>query len=187
MFYELITDIDENKLNSYGDCVFQQVINQHPFFDDIVIGPLTTIRIATVRTPQGNIECRGAYLKLGRQDHKLYHSDEGIVVPIPKNGGWLGRFGYSGEFKRMTRHPDTKFIFENNYLPKFREAAGFCIKLHREIPHFPIIGWDIAIDREENIKVIEWNAGIPHPGIKHLEGTIGPCFKGLNWEQLKKD
>ena len=182
-----IKDIDEETLKSIGDCVIQNEVKQHPYFDDFVIGPLTTIRIATVRNPQGRIEYRGAYLKLGRQGSKLYHSEKGIFVPVINNVGLLSKFGYNLEFNRMTQHPDTTYSFEDKCLPKFPEAVDLCVRLHGTIPHFPIIGWDIAVDRKENIKVIEWNAGMPHPAIKSLEGTIGPCFTGLNWESLKKD
>ncbi len=182
-----VAEIDEETLRSIGDCVIQNEVKQHPFFDEIVIGPLSAIRIVTVRNFQGNIEYRGAYLKLGRQGYKLYHSDDGFFIPVIKKDGRLGKFCYDDNFKRMTKHPDTNYSFENKYLPKFPEVVGFCIKLHGTIPHFPIVGWDMAVDREEDIKVLEWNAGIPHPEIKLLEGTIGPCFMGLNWELLKND
>ncbi len=180
-----IDALDKKTLSSLGDCVFQSVVRQHKFFDDIVTGPLSTIRIATVRNTKGRIEYRGGYLKLGRQGFELYKSDAAIIVPVLNSDGMLDDFCYTFDFKRMTNHPDSNYSFQNKHLPKFHEAVDFCIKCHQSIPHFPIIGWDIAVDRDEKIKMLEWNAGIPHPAIKTLEITIGPCFKDLHWEQLR--
>jgi hypothetical protein len=105
---------------------------------------------------------------------------------VQKKDGLISQFGYYANFKRITNHPDTNYPFANTYIPRFQDAVEICADLHKSIPHFPIIGWDVAVDRDENIKIIEWNAGMPHPALKSFEATIGPCFTGLNWEQLKR-
>ena len=179
--------INESTLNSVGNCVVQYTVKQHPFFDEIVTGPLSPIRITTVRNPFGEIEARGSHLSLGRQGADYFTADDCIYVPVVNKFGDLDTFCYTTNLKRLSKHPDTNYSFADKSLPKYHEATEFCIKLHSSIPHFPIVGWDITIDIDENVKLIEWNAGIPHPGIKLLEGTIGPCFTGLNWEALKKD
>jgi len=179
--------INEKTFKNIGNCVIQYAVKQHPFFDEIVTGSLSSIRVVTVRNIQGKIEFRGSYLKLSRQGKEWFQSEDGIFVPVVNNDGMLDSCCYTLNFQRLTKHPDSNFSFSNTYLPKFQEAVNICVKLHSSIPHFPIVGWDIAVDQNEMIKVIEWNAGIPHPGIKTLEGTIGPCFTGLNWEQLKQD
>jgi hypothetical protein len=56
--------------------------------------------------------------------------------------------------------------------------------LHATVPHFTIVGWDIAIGSDDEIKLIEWNGC--HCDIKFSEATTGPCFTGLNWESLKE-
>ena len=45
------------------------------------------------------------------------------------------------------------------------------------------IGWDVTLDDQENLRVMEWNAG--HNGIKFTEATQGPCFSDLRREWLK--
>jgi hypothetical protein len=52
------------------------------------------------------------------------------------------------------------------------------------VPHFTIIGWDIAISDNDRIELLEWNAN--RPEIKLSEATIGPCFLGLGWEKYKE-
>jgi len=179
--------INEQTFRTIGNCVIQFAVKQHQLFDEIVTGPLSTIRITTVRNPQGKIEFRGSHLKLGLQGNKWYKFNEGILVPVISDDGQLDSCGYAANFQRLTKHPDSNYSFSNTYIPRFRDAVEICVKLHSSIPHFPIVGWDVTVDYDEKVKVIEWNAGMPHPGIKFDEGTIGPCFTGLNWESLKKD
>ena len=80
--------------------------------------------------------------------------------------------------------PDTGFIFENKQVPKFNEAVKLCEALHGGIPQLAIIGWDIAIDANERVKILEWNTG--HCDIKFSEAMTGPCFRGLCWERFAR-
>lgn len=145
-----------------------------------------TIRIATVRNIKGEMEFRGSYVKLGRIDQQDYRSDDGIRVPVCDEFGELSTFCYSNDFKQFSAHPDTKVGFTNKKIPRFLDAVNFCLELHATIPHFPIVGWDVTIDHQQNIKLFEWNAGAPHPDIKVLQAITGPCFRGLGWEELWK-
>lgn len=47
------------------------------------------------------------------------------------------------------------------------------------------IGWDVTLDDQENVRIMdmEWNAG--HNDIKFSEATQGPCFSDLHREWLK--
>jgi hypothetical protein len=52
------------------------------------------------------------------------------------------------------------------------------------VPFTSIIGWDVAVDENHNVKVMEWNGD--HNDIKFSEATQGPCFSDLGWEELWK-
>ncbi len=181
--------VDQITLETFegiGNCVIQYLVTDHEFFRKIVDSSTATIRIATVRNLEGEMEFRGSYLKLGRIGHQEYRSDDGIRVPVLDESGELSAFCYSYDFKKFSAHPDTKVTLANNKIPRFGDAVKFCLELHTKIPHFPIVGWDVTIDHQENIKLFEWNAGAPHPDIKVLQATIGPCFRGLGWEESWK-
>ena len=51
--------------------------------------------------------------------------------------------------------------------------------------HFTIIGWDIIVDDNEKIQIIEWNGEACD--IKFSEATTGPCFLGLHWEKYREN
>jgi hypothetical protein len=53
------------------------------------------------------------------------------------------------------------------------------------VPFISCIGWDVILDNNNKIQLIEWNSG--HNGVKFAEAMIGPCFKDMGWEKLPKN
>lgn len=178
-----IQEITEERLKPVGNCVIQLPIRQHAFFDEIVSGSVATIRITTVKDGDGKIEARGAYLRLGRSDNEWVQAKSLVRVAIMDGTGELDAFGYTPEWRRWPFHPDTNIGFAGKRIPRFAKAMETCISLHRSVPHFAILGWDVTVDRDERVQVMEWNGG--HTDIKFSEAVTGPCFLGLGWERLK--
>jgi hypothetical protein len=176
-----IQEITEERLKHIGNCVIQLPIRQHPFFDEIVSGSVATIRITTVKDGGGKIDARAVYLRLGRSDNEWVQAKSLVRVAIVD--GELDAFGYTPEWRRWRCHPDTKVGFAGKRIPGLAKAIETCISLHRSVPHFAILGWDAAIDRDERVQIMEWNGG--HTDIKFSEAVTGPSFLGLGWERLK--
>ncbi|HEX3501632.1 MAG TPA: sugar-transfer associated ATP-grasp domain-containing protein [Stellaceae bacterium] len=177
-------DITEDTLAAIGNCVIQRAIEQHAFFDEIMSGSVATLRITTVKNGAGEIDWRAAYLRLGRKDTAWVQSGNSVRVAIVDRDGELDPFGYTEAWRRWPAHPDTGFSFAKKRIPGFREATATCVALHRSFPHFAVIGWDVAIDRNDRVRLIEWNAA--HCDIKFSEAATGPCFLGLGWERLRE-
>lgn len=177
-------EINENFLKKIGNCVIQESIYQHEFFERIIDETVATVRITTVKENNGDISMRTAYLRLGRSNTSWVQSDNSVRAAIVNNGGELGEFCYSSDWRKWTAHPDTKVAFAGEKIPKFEEAVQTCTELHKKIPHLTVIGWDVVISNSGSIKIIEWNAR--HPDIRFAESALGPCFIGLNWEQYRK-
>ena len=87
-------------------------------------------------------------------------------------------------WEQYSEHPDSGFAFAGQMIPNFPIAVAECEKIHRKLPNFAIIGWDVSITENGEVGIIEWNAG--HPDIKFSEATTGPCFSGLGWEDMWK-
>jgi Sugar-transfer associated ATP-grasp len=177
-------DISEDTFKEIGDCVIQPAIEQHEMFEQIISGSLTTVRITTVRDLDGLIDLRASYLRLGRSDTAWIRSDNSVRVAIVDRRGQLDSFGYTEDWARWRSHPDTQVSFADRCIPQFGEVVQMCVNLHSQVPHLAIIGWDVAIDRDGDIKLLEWNGS--HCDIKFSEATTGPCFIGLNWERFAK-
>jgi hypothetical protein len=179
-----IEELNEGNLQKIGNCVIQSSIKQHAFFEEIISGSVATVRIITVKGKSGRIDRRAAFLRLGRKDTAWVRAENSVRVAIVNQSGELDTFGYTPDWRRWLSHPDSGVSFEKRLIPKFKEAVEVCIGLHNKVPHFTMIGWDIAIRDNERIEVLEWNANI---SIKLSEATIGPCFLGLGWEKYKEN
>lgn len=169
---------------SRNDGCFQSRINPHDFFKEIVKNSTSTIRITTVKDHSGKISARAAYLRVGRADDSFVKSKTAIKIPVELSSGLLGEFGYMSDYKRSEKHADSGFLFAGKKIPYYSDAINLCILLHGSFPHFTLIGWDVCIDQNNKVKIMEWNAN--GADIVFSEATTGPCFMDLRWEDLWK-
>jgi len=179
------TEFENFKFSELGNFVIQAPIYQHTFFDKLSPNAVATIRVTTVK-PFGKLaEARLCGLRIGRGSEKFIQSKKALQVPVYTQTGKLFYCAISPKWETFERHPSTDTRLGGLVIPKFGEMKRFCENLHNGIPHLELIGWDIALDKNEEIKIMEWNTG--HPGIVCSEPTTGPHFKGLGWEDLWKD
>lgn len=171
-------------INNSGDAVIQRPIIQSKWFDEIVTGSVATIRITTLKKNDGTIKLAASYLRLGRKNTDIVQSKSAIRVPIMDDLGNLGEYGSDPLWKRHYKHPDTQYKFAGSKIPNFNKAIEYCLKMHRKIPFFTIIGWDVSITDENEPQIMEWNAR--HPDIRFTEASLGPSFIDLGWEHLHK-
>ncbi|MGM0739550.1 MAG: hypothetical protein ACQETM_10380, partial [Bacteroidota bacterium] len=92
--------INENFLKKIGNCVIQESIYQHEFFERIIDETVATVRITTVKENNGDISMRTAYLRLGRSNTSWVQSDNSVRAAIVNNGGELGEFCYSSDWRK---------------------------------------------------------------------------------------
>jgi hypothetical protein len=179
-----LAGLNEDTFKRIGNCVIQPPVRNHKFFEEMMPDSLSTIRITTVINLEGKIEYRASFLRLGRKNDEYVMSKKELDVSIMDKDGELDSIAYDGEWKGWLSHPDTNYVFSKKRIPLFKEAVETCIQLHASVPHFRIIGWDIAISDDEKIRLLEWNGALS--GVTFSQATTGPCFSGLNWEQLRK-
>ncbi len=168
-----------------GDFVIQAPIYQHAFFDDLSPKAVATIRITTVKQWGEQAETRLCALRVSRDSEQFIQSKKALRVPVFTESGELYHSAISPQWEIFETHPTTGARFDGLVLPKLQEMKSLCEMLHNSIPHLELIGWDVALDKNDEIKIMEWNTG--HPGIVYSESTTGPHFKGLGWESLWKN
>lgn len=161
--------------------VFQKIIRQHEFFNNIFPHPGATIRITTALDSSGKSSTRSAYLRLGRNNNskESTHVQASTLVKtaIDINSGKLYARGYMPDWSSTLLHPDTKVSFDGLVVPAFEKACSVVEKLHNNYPFIQCIGWDISINEREEVEIMEWNGG--HNDIKFSEAIHGPCFKDI--------
>lgn len=174
---------DPQFIRSSGNGVFQSFIRQHEVFDHFTQGPVATLRFTTVVEPAGGISLRACFLRLGRSGETHIQTGSEVCVAIDVATGELCPRGYMTDWTDVVAHPDTHVPFKGVRIPAFAACVAKVLELHAKVPAICCIGWDITVDTEENVKVLEWNA--EHNDIKFGEATQGPCFSDLGWEHLR--
>jgi hypothetical protein len=177
-------DFDPKLIQRLGNGVIQKYIVQHPFFDELMPVSVATIRITTVLEDTGKYSVRAAYLRLGRQADTHVRSASHIRIPIDLKKGELDELGFTPDWTTINRHPDTQSVFAGRVVPGFQQCLTTALDLHKCMPYARCIGWDMVVDREDSVNVMEWNGS--HNDIKFSEAIQGPCFTNLGWESLWK-
>lgn len=165
------------------DGIFQSFIQQHGFFDDICSSSVQTVRITTI-SKGDKAEVRAAYFRVGRTENTHVKSKSSLRLAIDINTGEIDERAYFPDWSTTMKHPDTDFVFKNKIIPQFSKAKELVVQLHKAIPYVGCVGWDVAINKNEEIEVMEWNGG--QTAIVFSEALSGPCFADLGWENLWK-
>lgn len=176
-------EFDAAAIAADGDSIVQAPIRQHPAFDAFMADSVTTMRVTTVRQPGEAARMQAAYLRMGRKGESVIGSETGVKGFMPENDGVLGPVGAVNGWQKGTAHPDSGKPFEGFRVPCFDKAVMVCQTLHDRVPQIGIIGWDVAIDAEERVQLMEWNGVVP--GIKFEECFAGPSFATLGWQELR--
>jgi hypothetical protein len=168
---------------TFSNGVFQSYIIQHPFFDAFNGHSVSTIRITTVIDDESNVSCRAAYLRLPRSADTHVKSATAVKVAVNADGE-LHEQGYLPNWVPVAHHPDSNKAFAHQMVPNFEACVQTCVSLHSKMRFSRMIGWDVIVDKNMEVKLMEWNGG--HNDIKFSEAMNGPCFADLGWQNLWK-
>lgn len=172
-------------LDHAGSGLFQTFIHQHALFERLGNCPaVATLRLTTAADDLGRISLRAAYLRFGQGGMDYLISSEEVNVPIDLASGEMSDTGFLPSWLRIDRHPEAGIPFAGHAIPRFDACVAVALRCHARIPFVRCVGWDMTIDRAEQVHVLEWNGG--HNGIKFTEATQGPCFADLGWQRLRR-
>ena len=175
---------DLSKVCDLGNGVFQSLINQHELFREFAGASVATLRMTTVITDTGTTSLRACYLRLGNGTDTHVQSSSHIRIPIDIKTGAFNHVGFTTDWLEIESHPASKVKFDGKLIPVYDDCRKLVTSLHQRVPYARCIGWDLAVDDQERVRIMEWNA--QHNDIKFSEATQGPCFSDLQWERLRK-
>lgn len=164
----VVSDYDgslEELIKSYkGNFVIEEKVVCCNNLNDLNPSSCNTLRIHTWRNRQENIiEFVSAFLRVGRNGSLVDNSFAGgIAVPIG-NDGILSNSGCT--FKNYQRYEksDTGITFKGYKIQQFDEMVDIACKAHHNLPYFDFIGWDITVNSDNQVVVIEFN---PDPDMR---------------------
>lgn len=144
-------------VNSMGDnFVVQEKIIPHKSLANIYEKSINTLRTITYFV-DNEIKIAPITFRMGKGGAKVDNGHAGgIFIGMDENGRLLKEaFNLSGQ--RFSEHPDTGIVFENYQLPCIDKVKEYAIKLHKKIPMLGMVSWDLTVDKDENVVLIEVN------------------------------
>lgn len=160
-----------------GDFIVQKLLTQCEEIQRLNPTSINSCRLTTVF-----LNGRFGYssvLKVGKLGEVLDNWKGSYFVGMQKDGS-LNDFGIASDFQ-IVYQTDNGIPFKGIKVPcfdKIVKTAETCHKLY--FPHLGIVGWDILIDADYNVKVIEMN--LVYPGILGEQLASGPFLSEFKEE-----
>lgn len=167
---EEIDDFVDNLNND--NLIFQEVIEQSEMTAKLHPKSLNTIRIMTLIL-DNEVKILPTAFRMGVGNAKVDNASFGGIYCRINDDGTLSDFAYDALGNRFDIHPDggkfsdIKFDFMDKVKLLVKAAA-------QRFPHFRLIGWDIAINKDNQPVIIE--ANLTMSGMDVIETICGPLF-----------
>lgn len=155
------------------DFVLQRLVRQHADTKVFNSTSLNCMRITTLNL-NGTISVCTRALKAGSANavvDNIGTGKKGVAVGINEDGT-LRDFGYYGNGERTEAHNGV--VFKGKSIPLFDKIIETAKELHSVNSVCKIIGWDLALDDNNEVVLIEGNSA--HPGISVEQIATGPVF-----------
>lgn len=140
----------EEKLHEFDrGLLFQNddMIMQHPFLNKIYPYALNTIHLVTY-CENNTVSLLSGSLEIGTAESISRRTDEigGISCGIDHEGN-LRSYAYDlNTLEKISKHPQTRFVFAGSKIPHFDHLKSFAIHLHLNNRTDDVISWKLALD-----------------------------------------
>lgn len=143
-----------------------------------------TLRVHTYRNPKGEIFYVSSFIRMGRKGNFLDNAGKGgICCKINDSGKLENNCSWTSTTWSYVSHSDNGIELNGYVIENFEEIKSVALRAHSVIPYFDFIGWDLAIDEENKIVIIEYN---PNPDMRLDQVWYrGSCLQNLQPEILK--
>ncbi|MBP3456249.1 MAG: hypothetical protein J6K38_08330 [Alistipes sp.] len=171
----------EELFDSYAaNFIVQAAIRQSETMAALNPTSLNTVRIMTYWSKSG-IEPVFAVVRLGRTGSVVDNASAGGMYCGVNMDGTLKKNAYTlYPFTSHTRS-DSGVVFEEFAIPRFEDLKNKAKELHAQLPYAKIIGWDLSLNEDNEIELVEINAN--SPGL--FQGATGPAFGKYTTEILE--
>lgn len=174
---EQITEVKKLLQNkSECDYIVQAVVKQHIALEKIHSGSLNTIRVCTLLLDDG-VHILSTVLRMGVDKSRIDNVTAGGISAAIKADGTLDKYAYTyytGE--RFEKHPQG-LVFEGYEIPKYHKVIETVKELAQTIGNFRLVSWDMGVDAEGDVILIE--ANMRKGGINLHQFENGPLFGDL--------
>ena len=154
------------------DCIVQHVMVQHPALAAFNLTSVNTIRVVTM-VLHGEAHILSAILRIGQAGSQVDNVSKGGYQAVIQPDGTLAKYAYThegGQHKHVTQTLSGT-VFEGAVIPNWKEVQRTAKDLALKLPHLKLIGWDLSLDEQGRVTLIEFNC---HFG--QNQENCGPTF-----------
>lgn len=178
---------DNEKIKQYlstkseKNYIIQALIKQHDDLNKVHASSINTLRIVSLLMQDG-VYILSSVLRMGVGDSKVDNATAGGLSCGIKEDGTLKEYAttyYSGD--RFDRHPQG-LVFKDFKVPAYDKAVSLVKRIHPIIPHFRLVAWDLAVDNEGDVVLVESN--MRKGGINLCQFNNGPLFGDMTEKVL---
>lgn len=162
------------------DFLIEEVICQHDGMAALNPTSLNTIRVLSYRNGM-DVNVVYTVIRIGRKGRTIDNESAGGISARINPDGKLARYAYGAPGDDNIEFTDSGVKLDGYEIPSFDKVIDFVKEQHLYMPWFDLIGWDIAINKEGNPVVIEFNIT---PDLS--QSANGPAF-GEYTEMILKD
>lgn len=161
--------------------IVQDAIHQTEKLASLNPTSLNTVRILTYWSKNGVVPVF-AVIRMGRKGSVVDNASAGgMYCGINIENGSLKKNAYTLTPFSSHTHSDNGIEFESYVVPRFEDLKAKAIELHQQLPYVKLVGWDLTIDENNDIVIIEANANCP--GL--FQAATGPAFGEYTEEILE--
>ncbi len=147
----------EDVFNSLGkDYVVQECIECHESISKIYGSSVNTFRVITYRWKQ-EIRSMPVIMRIGQGGANVDNAHAGGMFIAIDDDGTMHKTAFTEFNKQYTVHPDSNITFEGYKIDLFPNVLASAKKMHESIPQLGSINWDLTIDKNGKVVLIEAN------------------------------
>lgn len=137
-------DAFHRTLQSMGDALLEDCIEQHPKMAELFPGSVNTTRIATIlgTKAEGVVY---AFVRIGNGKVVDNVDTGGMAARVDLETGRLMTPAADKQGNVFKRHPITGIPIPGFELPFFKEAVEMCLQAMRVVPQVRYVAWDVAM------------------------------------------
>lgn len=177
-------NIDMAIKDAGANFIAQEVLKQAEEIAMLNPSSLNCFRVTTIYM-NGRFDYATA-LKVGKKGAVRDNWNCAYWIDVSKEGV-LSEYGYDYNLNAVDRS-DSGIVFKGRVIPHFNEMIENMERLHKKLfPNCGIIGWDVTLDREYRVVVIETNLYNPGTNIEQfVSGAFFEPFKNDMLNFLKR-
>ena len=167
------------------DYLIQEVLRQHSSVAALNSSSINVVRVVSLYL-NGEASPVNYTLRCGAEgavtDNFITKDGRGMFVIGVNKDGTLKNEAYHSCGERITVAPNGQ-SFAGITLPNFKDALEMTTRIHRQLPHFGFIGFDVCFDEDGSPRIMELN--FRGPGVLYYQYANGPLLGERTEEVIK--